>query len=199
MNSSTFDTFLLCIINFSSSTPCLWMLFFPLKKAFQLTVSVNRQLIVHTTSRPGCAINRKDKKVKQEELCWSQFWPERSTAQICLLFTGMLQQILRGKGRKSVLCVCTSASHHYFGTCGLASDSRFIVSMLELQPVKGDSFSSLILLCTNNVLENVWMICCGLRSCSGQCELECSCHRRAFLLLHSAVLAARGQTVRSNT
>lgn len=140
--SSTFDTFLLCIMNFSSSTPCSWMLVFPLKKAFQLTVSVNRQLFVHTTSRSGCAINRKDKKVKQEELCWSQFWAERRKAQICLLFTGMLQQIRRGKGRKSVLCVCTSASHHHLGTCGLAFDSRFIISVLELQPVKGDHFSS---------------------------------------------------------
>lgn len=44
----------------------------PPKQAFQLTVSVNRQLFVLTTSQLGCAINRKDKKVKQEELCWSQ-------------------------------------------------------------------------------------------------------------------------------
>lgn len=43
------------------------------KKGFELTVSVNRQLSVLATSKLGCAINRKDKKVKQEELCWSQF------------------------------------------------------------------------------------------------------------------------------
>lgn len=73
-SSSTLDAFLLCIMNFSSSTPCSEMfLSFLKKEVLELTVLVNRQLFVLATSKPGCAINRKDKKVKQEEQCWSQF------------------------------------------------------------------------------------------------------------------------------
>lgn len=105
------------------------------KKVLELTVSVNRQLFVLATSKPGCAINRKDKKVKQEELCWTQFWVELRKAQICLLFTSMLQQIRLGKGKRTpVLYICVSVFCCVLGTCG-------IVSVLELQP-KGHNFGS---------------------------------------------------------
>lgn len=135
--SSTLDTSLLCIMNFSSSTPCSWMFLLRKKKGFELTVSVNRQLSVLATSKPGCAINRKDKKVKQEELCWSQFWAELRKAQICLLFTSMLQQIRRGKGRRSpVLFISMTVFCSIWGTCGLVFDCRVFVNILELQPVK---------------------------------------------------------------
>jgi len=74
--SSTFYIFLLCIVTLVAQFHAHESFFLvvgspPPKQAFQLTVSVNRQLFVLTTSQLGCAINRKDKKVKQEELCWS--------------------------------------------------------------------------------------------------------------------------------
>lgn len=137
--SSTLDTFLLCIMN---STPFSGM-FLSLKKkkkrerVLELTVLVNRQLFVLATSKPGCAINRKDKKVKQEELCWSQFWAELRKAGICLLLTSMLQWIRPGKGRASpVLCVYISLFCSILGTCGLVFGCGFIANVLELQPVK---------------------------------------------------------------
>lgn len=94
--------------DFSSSIPCSWKFFLllsspPPKQAFQLTVSVNRQLFVLTTSQLGCAINRKDKKVKQEELCWSQCWAELMKARSCLLFMGILEQIGHGKGKRTLV------------------------------------------------------------------------------------------------
>lgn len=137
--SSTLDTFLLCIMNFSSSTPISGM-FLSLKKrkkkVLELTVLVNRQLSVLATCKPGCAINRKDKKVKQEELCWSQVWAELRKAGICLLFTSMLQWIRPGKGRGSPgLCVYISLFCSTLCACGLVFD-YVTVNVLELQPVQ---------------------------------------------------------------
>lgn len=141
------------------------LLSFPPKQVFQLTVPVNRQLFVLTTSQLGCAINRKDKKVKQEELCWSQRCTELRNAQSCLLFTGKLDVEKVGE----LLCSVYTYVLLLYRYCGLVFDRRFTITVSEFQPLEGDNLDILILSFTNNemIQKHMYVISHGYENLLG--------------------------------